>query len=70
LAAKEAIAKAINVKLKSWHHVEIVNDDTRAPVAIIHAEDWDPRRYRIHISISHERNMAVAVAILETVTRR
>lgn len=68
-AAKEAIAKALGVFL-TWHDVEILNDETRAPVVIIHSKQWDPRRFRIHLSISHERNIAAAVAVLESVTSR
>lgn len=68
-AAKEAVAKAVGVFL-TWHDVEILNDDTRAPVVIIHSKHWDPRRFRIHLSISHERNLAAAVAVLETTGSR
>jgi holo-[acyl-carrier protein] synthase len=68
-AAKEAIAKAVGLKL-SWHQVEILNDDTRAPFAVIHSSHFDTRRFRVHISISHERNIAAAVAILESISTR
>src|SRR5687768_9005847 len=65
-AAKEAVAKAIGIHL-TWHQVEILADDTRAPRAVINSPKWNPRKYRIHISISHERNLAAAVAVLERV---
>ena len=68
-AAKEAIAKAVGIFLR-WHDVEILNDETRAPVVIIHSKEWDSRRFRIHVSISHERSMAAAVAVLESVSSR
>lgn len=68
-AAKEAIAKAISIQL-TWHQVEILNDDTRAPFAVIHSPHYDGRRYRLHISITHEKNLAAAVAVLETVSSR
>ena len=68
-AAKEAIAKALGIPL-TWHQVEILNADTRAPFAVIHSPQFDARRYRIHISITHEREVAAAVAILESVSSR
>ena len=68
-AAKEAIAKAVSIQL-TWHQVEILNDDSRAPFAVIHSPHWDARRYRLHISISHERNTAAAVAVLESIGSR
>lgn len=68
-AAKEAIAKALNIPL-TWHQVEILNDDTRAPYAVIHTPQFDARRYRLHLSITHERNLAAAVAVLESVSSR
>jgi holo-[acyl-carrier protein] synthase len=68
-AAKEAIAKAVGLKL-AWHQVEILNDDTRAPYAVIHSNHFDTRRYRVHLSITHERNIAAAVAILESISAR
>jgi holo-[acyl-carrier protein] synthase len=68
-AAKEAVAKAVGIEL-TWHQVEILNDDTRAPFAVIHSPHFDTRRYRLHISITHERNTAAAVAVLESVSSR
>jgi len=61
-AAKEAIAKAIPIKL-SWHDVEIANDETGAPSVTVTNPKWDPN-WRLMISISHERGIAAAVAIL------
>lgn len=63
-AAKEAVAKAIGIEL-TWHQIEILADDTRAPRAVINSPKWNPRKYKIHISITHERQMAAAVAVLE-----
>jgi len=68
-AAKEAIAKALNSNI-TWQQIEILNDDTRAPHVVIHQRSWDPRRYRMHISITHERNMAAAVAVLESISQK
>jgi len=68
-AAKEAIAKAVSMSL-CWHQVEILNDDTRAPYAVIHSAQFDTRRYRLHISITHEKTLAAAVAVLESISSR
>lgn len=62
-AAKEAIAKAINKKLR-WHDVEILADETGQPV--VNLTDKAVRiGGAIKISISHERGIAAAVAIWE-----
>lgn len=69
-AAKEAVAKAISAGL-SWHDVEVHNDSdgrpsvrisesARAKVGIVRETD------KIHISISHERDLASAVAVWES----
>lgn len=61
-AAKEAIAKAVPIKL-SWHDVEIANDDAGAPSVTVTNSKWNPE-WQLMISISHERGIAAAVAIL------
>lgn len=63
-AAKEAVAKAVGIHLK-WQEVEILPDELGVPVATIHGGQFDPSRYRLLVTISHERTHAVAVAILE-----
>lgn len=64
-AAKEAIAKVVGLSL-GWQEVEILADETRAPRAVVHSRKWNPRKFRLHISITHEKNIAAAVAILES----
>lgn len=61
-AAKEAIAKALGTKPR-WHDVIITNDHAGAPVAHV-APDRLPTGCRVLLSITHERGMAAAVAIL------
>lgn len=63
-AAKEAVAKAIGLPL-SWQEVEILPDELGVPHAEITSVHFDPIRFRIHVSITHERTHAFAVAILE-----
>ncbi len=56
-AAKEAVAKAAGQSL-SWHDVEILNADSGQPLTTVKGsgDSWI-------VSISHERNHAIAVAI-------
>ncbi|HWA82384.1 MAG TPA: holo-ACP synthase, partial [Fimbriimonadaceae bacterium] len=63
-AAKEAIAKAVGLPL-TWQDVEILPDETGAPRVKISSANFDPIRLRIHVSITHEREQAAAVAALE-----
>jgi holo-[acyl-carrier protein] synthase len=65
-AAKEAIAKAVGLEL-TWQQVEILPDEFGAPKATIRSAHYDPGRLRLHVSISHERGHAMAVAILERI---
>ena len=60
-AAKEAIAKAVGLHL-SWQDVEILNDASGRPFATVAGL---PEEARVHVSITHERGLAVAVAVLE-----
>lgn len=62
-AAKEAIAKAIGTDL-SWQDVDIDNDPTGHPYALFREGVLAPNQ-QVQISITHERNLAAAVAILQ-----
>jgi holo-[acyl-carrier protein] synthase len=63
-AAKEAIAKAVGLQL-SWQDVEILPDELGQPIAKISSKHLDQLRFRLRVSITHERKMAAAVATLE-----
>lgn len=65
-AAKEAVAKCLDGR-PAWHDVVIDNDPVGRPTVRVSPRVLDPTRYRLHVSISHERSHAVAVAILEIV---
>jgi holo-[acyl-carrier protein] synthase len=65
-AAKEAVAKAVGLHL-SWQDVEILNDLQGKPTIEIRHPDWNPAQRRIHLSITHEKGTAAAVAVLESV---
>lgn len=71
-AAKEALFKAIDPIAKGcrfkWREVEILNTDTgkpyfklKGPLAGFAAR----RKWRLHLSLSHDRGRAVAVVVLE-----
>ena len=63
-AAKEAVAKAVGIKL-SWQEVEILPNELGAPIAQIRSPEYNPKRLRLNVSITHERGYAAAVATLE-----
>ena len=63
-AAKEAVAKALGLSL-TWQQVEVMPDELGVPKVLIESRHFDPRRLRMHVSITHERSHAAAVAILE-----
>lgn len=60
-AAKEAARKCLP-ELKGWQEIEILNGDSGEPAASSAAI---PPKARLHISISHDREYATAVAVLE-----
>ncbi|MBX3287927.1 MAG: holo-ACP synthase [Acidobacteria bacterium] len=73
-AAKEAFFKALKTGWRgklSWHDVEVVNDGNGAPsLAISNEADrlmQELGAARIHISLSHTREAAVAQVILERI---
>lgn len=59
-AVKEAVAKALGTR-PGWHDVIVVNDLSGAPEVHV-APHRLPPDCRVLVSISHERDMAVAVA--------
>lgn len=65
-AAKEAVAKAVGLHL-AWHHVEILNEANGRPYAVVHDPAFDSTTQRLHVTITHERGHAAAVAILEAI---
>ncbi|MBN2105054.1 holo-ACP synthase [bacterium] len=71
IAAKEAVFKALGTgwaKGVGWHDVEVVNDSQGKPLIRLYGEA--SRRadgFRLHLSISHARESAVAFAVMEEV---
>lgn len=60
-AAKEAIAKALPLKL-SWQDVEILPGPDLKPVVRVTHPEFEGK---VWVSITHERSMAAAVAVYE-----
>jgi holo-[acyl-carrier protein] synthase len=74
-AAKEAIAKAVGLGMRSpmsWRAVEIVNEPGGRPCAIANgpfAAFLEGKGLRLHVSVSDIANLAVAHAVAETLDR-
>lgn len=65
-AAKEAVYKALGLPL-GWQDIEILPDEIGVPKVRIKSGNFDSRRLKIHVSITHERGHAAAVALLERI---
>lgn len=71
-AAKEAVSKALGTGIAAgvnWTDIEVLPTSTGAPRAVLHGAAALRLRAlggeRIHVSISHDRATAVAMAVLE-----
>jgi len=70
-AAKEAVSKALGLGLRSpmtWRAVEIVNAPSGRPEVLAHgelAEFLRRSRLRLQVSVSDERDQALAFAVAE-----
>ena len=63
-AVKEAVAKAMPIKI-TWRDVEVLNYDSGAPYVRFSENVAIKPNWRVHVSISHEKEYAAAVAVLE-----
>jgi holo-[acyl-carrier protein] synthase len=63
-AAKEAIKKAFPC-VNSWHQVEVLNEPNQPPKATICHPAFQSEILQIHITISHERDLAIAFAVID-----
>ena len=72
-AAKEAVIKALGVKHIGLNDIEILNDDNGKPF-ISNCSNLSQKAgladVTLHISISHERDYAVGMAILESISEK
>jgi holo-[acyl-carrier protein] synthase len=70
-AAKEALSKALGLGMRTpmaWRAVEIVNAPSGQPIAVANgalAAFLAERRLSLHISVTDERELAMAYAIAE-----
>ncbi len=71
-AAKEAFFKAIGTGLRvglSWQDIQIENDTLGKPVAVLTGKSKkmvaDHHISNIHVSLSHVKELAIAVVIME-----
>lgn len=66
MAAKEAIAKALAVGVGHWRNIEIVNDNNGRPKAkLLEPLASKHKKVEIDISISHDKDYAMAIAAIE-----
>ncbi len=63
-AAKEAIIKAIGFPLR-LNQIQVVNNPLGQPIVTITDPNFDGKRLKIFVSITHERTHAAAVAVIE-----
>jgi holo-[acyl-carrier protein] synthase len=63
-AAKEAIIKALGVPIM-MKDIEILNDQLGQPHVTILDPNYDGKRLKIFVSITHEKTHAAAVAVIE-----
>ncbi|MFN7171896.1 MAG: holo-ACP synthase [Fimbriimonadaceae bacterium] len=63
-AAKEALAKAVSTNI-GWHEVEVHNDAEGCPHLVLNRPELVSSGDRLHLSISHEQEYAVATVIWE-----
>ena len=71
-AAKEAVFKAVSSLLKdkyelSWKNAEVLNDKNGRPQVIFKniSKELEPKIKGIDISLSHTKDLAIAMVILE-----
>lgn len=63
-AAKEAIIKAIGIPLM-MKNIQVVNNQLGQPIVTITDPNFDGKRLKIFVSITHEKTHAAAVAVVE-----
>lgn len=63
-AVKEAVAKAMPIAI-TWRDVEVLNHDSGAPYVKLSDTIKQEPNWNLHVSITHEKAYAAAVAILE-----
>lgn len=70
-AAKEALAKAIgNPRLLTWAEIEVANDENGKPCFVLHGTTKTNLEAlnvtQVHLSLSHEQELASAMVVVES----
>ncbi|MDT9722853.1 holo-ACP synthase [Paenibacillus sp. ClWae2A] len=77
-AAKEAVSKAFGCGIGSvmgFTDIEVLPDGTGRPVASLSSQAWErlqlpyDKQYDIHLSITHQTELAAAFAIVEQIEK-
>lgn len=69
-AAKEAVSKALGVTMwvEKWRQIEVA-EQGHIPTVLLHGEIWQQAQQmgvaKIHLSLSHDKEKALAFAIAE-----
>ncbi len=63
-AAKEALYKALRGGVQ-WQDVSILSTKAGAPEVVWHRPGIFPENARVHVSLSHEHNQAIAFVVIE-----
>jgi holo-[acyl-carrier-protein] synthase len=70
-AAKEAVSKCLGTGFRRGVHpnlIEIVDNEKSRPTVRLHGAAAEyGKGYALHLSLSHDRSMVVAVAVMEKV---
>lgn len=67
-AAKEAVVKALGTgigKSVGWKDIEILKLDSGKPYIVLNQKGILNEEFKLHISISHTKNLALAKVIIE-----
>lgn len=67
-AGKEAIVKALGTGIggsMGWRDVEILRLDSGQPNIVLNKKNILNEEFKLHISISHTKNLAIAKVIIE-----
>lgn len=76
LAAKEAVVKALGCGIGAkvgFQDIEVLADDNGKPVCTLSSASWDRLQldggqHVIHVAITHERNLAAASCVVESIS--
>ncbi len=73
-AGKEAVLKAMGTGLRqgmTWHDINITNNQLGKPIVTLsgHTKTMLPQNATVHISLSDDKDMALAFVVIESVEK-